>query len=63
VTAYCEMIRRSLAPDGVFFEQNQDNRHLGMINAEDLISGIFPGRRRLSLPTGTVCGSPNVWQA
>jgi len=63
VTAYCEMIRRSLAPDGVFFEQNQDNRHLGMINAEDLISGIFPGRRRLSLPTGTVCGSPNVWRA
>jgi hypothetical protein len=34
-----------------------------MINAEDLISGIFAGRRRLSLPTGTVCGSPNVWRA
>lgn len=61
VTAYCALIRKCLAPEGVFFEQNQDNRHIGLLNAELHVAEIFTSRRRISLPGGVVCGSPNVW--
>ena len=30
-----------LKPEGLFFEQNQDNRHLGMVNARDIIGQYF----------------------
>ena len=61
VRAYCALIRDSLAPGGSFFEQNQDNRHLGLLNTEDVVAGFFASRRKLSLPVGEVCGSANVW--
>jgi putative sugar O-methyltransferase len=63
VTGYCALIRRCLAPGGVFFEQNIDSRHRGLSNAEHLVAGSFASRRRLSLPTGVVCGNPNLWSA
>jgi len=61
VRAYCAVIRDSLAPGGFFFEQNQDNRHLGLLNAEDLVAGFFASRQRLTLPVVLACGRPNVW--
>ena len=42
VTYYSEKICKNwLKPDGLFFEQNQDNKHLGMINATDIIGRYF----------------------
>lgn len=61
VRAYCALLRECLALDGVFFEQNQDNRHLGLLNAELLIGEFFEHRRRISLPGSLVSGSPNIW--
>ena len=61
VRSYCVLVRDSLAPGGAFFEQNQDNRHLGLLNAELLIAESFRSRRRLSLPCGVTQGQPNVW--
>jgi putative sugar O-methyltransferase len=61
VAAYCELIRKCLVPGGVFFEQNQDSRHLGLLNAELHIAEFFKHRRQISLPTYLVSGSPNIW--
>ena len=61
VRTYCALIRKCLAPEGSFFEQNQDNRHLGLLNAEDLVAEFFASRRRLTLPVVLACGSPNLW--
>ena len=63
VRSYCALIRNSLAPGGVFFEQNQDNRHLGLLNAERLVAESFASRRQISLPCGVVHGSANVWSS
>ena len=61
VTAYCSLIRKCLAPEGVFFEQNQDNRHLGFVDAERLVAECFTSRRRISLSVGVVSGRANIW--
>ena len=44
VRGYCNGISRMIGRTGNFFEQNQDNRHLGMIRACDVIAPHF--RRR-----------------
>lgn len=61
VTAYCSLIRKCLAPDGVFFEQNQDNSGIGSLNTELYFAGVFPFHRKISLPVHIVNGSPNLW--
>ena len=62
VRAYCALIRDSLAPGGAFFEQNQDNRHLGLFNAEDIVAEFFKARQQPTLPVDLAYGSsPNVW--
>ena len=61
VAAYCELVRNCLRPEGVFFEQNEDNRHLGLLNAELQVGAFFKHRRQISLPTYLVSGSPNIW--
>jgi len=63
VRSYCALIRNSLTPGGTFFEQNQDNRHLGLLNAERLVAESFASRRQISLPCGVVHGSANVWSS
>jgi len=40
-----------LALDGLFFEQNQDNRHLGFIRARDILAKELPGQKSLTLPS------------
>src|SRR5690606_27629068 len=52
VRSYCALVRDSLAPGAAFFEQNQDNRHLGLLNAELLVAESFTSRRQVSLPCG-----------
>ena len=39
VRSYCEGIGSLIGDGGAFFEQNQDNRSVGMLNAQDIIAG------------------------
>lgn len=60
---YCEGIKKLLAPNGVFFEQNQDNRHLGKLDARTLIAGHFPHKVELDskLVPGLTQGRAHLW--
>jgi hypothetical protein len=51
-----------LTEDGLFFEQNQDNRHLGFLCAGDILAAELPGRKRLSLRAHDLQkGVANLW--
>jgi hypothetical protein len=51
-----------LQEGGLFFEQNQDNRHLGLLCAQDVLAREFPFRKRLADgEAGLHKGVPNVW--
>jgi hypothetical protein len=56
VRSYCAMLRPALGARGVFFEQNHDNRHLGMLEVSSIIADYFAhcqvidGRREQGLP-------------
>jgi hypothetical protein len=49
--------------DGVLFEQNQDNRHLGLLSAEEILREYFPIQRALNggLTWRATQGIPNLW--
>lgn len=63
VQKYGELIKtRFIAQGGVFFEQNQDNRHLGLLFAQSIFESAFPCRVQLGnygMPIRN--GYPNVW--
>lgn len=61
VRTYAHGIARLIGQDGVFFEQNQDNRHLGMQDAASLLRDIFPHRRGVSCDVTPTQGAPNLW--
>jgi SAM-dependent methyltransferase len=64
VRDYCVGIRELLGETGVFFEQNQDNRHLHLLNASDIIREYFPATRTLTgcfLRKGPAHGAPHLW--
>jgi putative sugar O-methyltransferase len=42
VRHYCAGIAKLLSPDGVFFEQNHDNRSLGFLDARRIIAECLP---------------------
>ncbi len=48
---------------GLFFEQNQDNRHLGLICAQDIFAEEFHSRKSVSLTGKTLLhhGMANLW--
>ncbi len=50
VRTYCEGIKILIGDSGVFFEQNQDNRHVGMLNARDIVRDYFPNEELLGGP-------------
>jgi hypothetical protein len=62
IVYYCEGIKCLLGPRGVFFEQNQDNRPVGMLDAKLLIAQCMP----LCLPLRSFAvpvtrGQPHLW--
>jgi hypothetical protein len=62
VRDYCEMLKTCLAPKGFFFEQNQDNTHINLLDAEQIIRDFFPYRRFLSpYVEGRSQGKANLW--
>ncbi|MBV9858666.1 MAG: putative sugar O-methyltransferase [Alphaproteobacteria bacterium] len=51
-----------LSGEGFFFEQNQDNRHAGLLCAREIAAEFFPfGRNLGSASTGLLQGSANLW--
>lgn len=58
VRVYCEGIPNLLASGGVFFEQNQDNTSVGMLNASQIVAEYL--RRQWSHP-GVTQGCANSW--
>ena len=64
VRAYCIGLAGMLGGRGAFFEQNQDNRHLGLCNARDTIRQIFPTEQPLALPEMDLThGVATLWRA
>jgi hypothetical protein len=64
VSYYAEGIRRLLGQRGVFFEQNQDNRPVCMLDARLILARHLP----LCLPLGSfvmpvIQGQPHLWAA
>lgn len=41
VRRYCKGIQKMIGSNGIFFDQNQDNRSSGMLNASDIIREYF----------------------
>ena len=63
VRKYIEVMKNSwLRNGGVLFEQNQDNRHLGFLFAQEIIETEFPFRTKLADGNkGLRNGYPNAW--
>jgi putative sugar O-methyltransferase len=54
IRAYCEGISRLIGRKGYFFEQNQDNRHLGLPFARNIVQEYFPYTVELGGPSAYV---------
>jgi hypothetical protein len=62
VRAYAIAIARLIGKSGVFFEQNQDNRHLGWIDCKDHIRDYFSWSRRLQSRLAAMTeGRADLW--
>jgi len=61
VRHYTRLMRKYwLSEGGVFFEQNHDNRTIGLLNAQDLIAGGLPYRRAIETPC-RYRGQAHLW--
>jgi hypothetical protein len=59
---YCEAIASLIEPDGVFFEQNHDNRNLGMLDFKETIRRHFPARRSVDACLAAMTeGKADLW--
>lgn len=64
VRYYGERIPRLLGARGVFFEQNQDNKGVGLINAREILAEYLPHCLPLSCPFHRLTqGFPHLWAA
>jgi hypothetical protein len=54
---------KALIWDGILFEQNQDNRHVGLLCAEEILADYFSFYKRVGPRTGRKPkqGAPNLW--
>ena len=59
---YAQKIRE-IIPNGFLFEQNQDNKHLGLICAQEILTEYFAFHQRVKTSTGWKMkqGIPNLW--
>jgi len=61
-TTYATGIKRLIGSEGVFFEQNHDNRRVGLIHCKDMLASVFPSRRSVALTNVTMTrGEADVW--
>lgn len=60
--AYARGIRDLIGADGIFFEQNQDNRHVGFIYCKDMLASVFRARQSLKLTNVPMTqGEADIW--
>jgi hypothetical protein len=65
VANYCRGIAKLLTNDGMFFEQNHDNRHVGLIYAKETISKYFDpdlGLEDKDLRADCTKGIATIWK-
>ncbi len=62
VRYYASRIRGLLAPGGAFFEQNQDNSSVGMLNAKPIIAEYLDGAEIQSKHSARVNGAAHLWR-
>lgn len=63
IDAYCAGLRVMLGSTGVFFEQNHDNRHIGLSYAAEVISRRFAHAREIVPDFKPSQGRPTAWAA
>lgn len=61
IEAYCLGLKSLLGDHGIFFEQNNDNRHIGLSHAAGVIAQHFPARIRIKAPLKITQGTPHAW--
>jgi hypothetical protein len=62
IQTYAELIaRRWLTQGGLFFEQNQDNRKVGLPNAADVLARYFAHELIGERPPDLIKGAPHLW--
>lgn len=64
VAAYASGISALIGSSGCFFEQNQDNRHLGLIWCKEIIAPYFSARNPVSGKSvpGVTQGQADIWR-
>jgi hypothetical protein len=61
VRTYATGLAAMLQPDGVFFEQNADNRHIGMTFAKTILGDYFAHHRPVTTDIAYFQGPADVW--
>ena len=61
ITEYAKGIKALISPDGLFFEQNQDNRHIDLSCAQTVLEPLFPARKKIDIGMKLSEGMPNLW--
>lgn len=63
VRQYCQGIRTVLAPGGMFFEQNQDNRAIGHLSVAEIIGEYFRGCQHVAsrIVPSPADGEAHLW--
>jgi hypothetical protein len=63
IDAYCAGLKVMLGDSGVFFEQNHDNRHIGLSYAAEVIARHFCHAREIAPAFKASQGRPTAWAA
>jgi hypothetical protein len=61
VKTYAELISTSIGSTGVFFEQNHDNKPVGLIDCKDYLGAFFSKVAFIEAPIPVVRGKAAVW--
>lgn len=61
VSAYGSMISKAIGNDGVFFEQNRDNRHLGLLDCEEHLQPFFRYLQTIRRAKNNNRGTTHIW--
>lgn len=63
VSMYCGGLTSMLGDDGVFFEQNQDNRPIGLLFARELVAPHFRYSMSVESKLGITQGVASLWSS
>ncbi len=61
ISTYASGISTLVGSDGLFFEQNVDNRHIGFADCKELLVPHFKSRRRIETTLPITTGTADVW--